>query len=248
MRPLACLSVGVSVILVLSLLLSTSVAKAEGDWCGGDTAQDWICPLEGSVYAAKRPLRLQVPVPINNRRLATGVQSSARLTFGDRANCTLNEVSEVIPDGLRGDAIFTQSRGSASCWNRLPSRVRIGCGRIDRCPIELRADGSFLYKSPPPSGATASSVTVRRQRVQVVSCDGFVEVTVRAPGGVQRASGGGSSESRLVIGVVVVTKTIERRGGVTSEEFAKVSSVVRDPSVEDCESSAVQEEEEVVSP
>ncbi len=248
MRPFACLLVGASVILALSLPLSIPAAKAEGEWCGGDTAQDWICPIEGTVYAAKRPLRLQLPVPINNRRLVTGVQSSARLTFGDQANCTLNEVSEVFPDGLRADTIFTQRRGSASCWNRLPSRVRIGCGHTERCPIELRADGSFLYESPPPSGATASSVTISRQRVQVVSCQGFVEVTVRTPGGVRRASGGGSSESRLVIEIVVVTKTIERRGVVISEEFAKISSVVRDPSVDDCESSAVQEEEEVVSP
>jgi len=248
MRPFACLLVGTSVILALSLLVSTSAAKAEGEWCDGDTVQDWVCPLEGTVYAAKRPLRLQLPVPINNRRLVTAVRSSARLTFGDRATCTLNEVSEIFPDGLHPDTIFTQRRGSASCWSRRPSRVGIACGRTERCPTELRADGSFLYKSFPPSGATASSVTIRRQRLQVVSCQGFVEVRVLTPGGIQKASGGGSPESRLVIEIVVVTKTIERRWGVVSEEFAKIRSIVRDPRLEECESSAVREEEEVVRP
>jgi hypothetical protein len=199
------------------------------------------------VYAAKRRLRPELPVPINNRRLTTAELSSARLAFGGQANCTLGELSEIYPGGEHADGIFTQRRGSASCVSSRPSRVRIACGRTERCPTELRANGTFLFKSFRPD-ATGSTVTIKRQRIQVVSCEGFVEVRVVAPGGVQKASGGGSAGSSVVITIVVTSRTVEKPWGVMIEEYAKVESVVRDPSPEECESSAVREEEEVVKP
>ena len=248
MYPHGCRLAGALFILTLVATVSTPVAKAEGEWCGGDATRDWVCPLEGSVYAAKRLLRPQLPVPINNRRLATLARSSAHLTFGDRARCTLGELSEVFPGGLHTDSIFTQRRGSASCWSNGRSQVGIACRRHERCPTEVRADGTFLFKSYPPSGATPSMVTVKRQRLQVVSCQGSVEVRVVTPSGVQKASGGGSAGSRLVIEIEVFSKLVERPWGVVSEEFATIKSEGRAPALEECEGSAVQEEEEIVRP
>lgn len=241
------LQIGICVALSWCSLASSRAADPESGWCGEDTTKDWVCPTQGSVYAVNRLLRPELPVPINDRRLTTFRSSSARLAFGDQANCALGELSQIYPGGKYPDTIFTQRRGSASCVSSRPSRVRIACGRVERCPTELRANGAFLFKTL-SLGATASTVTIKRQRIQIVSCQGFVEVRVFTPGGVQEASGGGSAGSSLVITIVVTSKVVERSWGVVSEEFATVKSVARDPNPEECESSAVQEEEEVVRP
>ncbi len=230
------------------MVVSVSVAGAEGEWCGGDTAVDWVCPMQGTVYAAKRALRPELPVPINGRRLVTSSLASARLSWEDKAYCSLGELSEILPGGLYANSIFTQRRGSASCWSDHPSRARIACGRSNRCSTELRADGSFLFTSSPPTRAAASTVKIRRQRIRIVSCEGFVEVTVDSPAGRQRASGGGTAGSRLVIEIVVISKRTEKPWGIVIEEVARITSETEYSVLEECESSAVQEAEETVRP
>jgi hypothetical protein len=228
--------------------VSVPVADAGGEWCGEDVVRDWVCPLQGTVYAAGRTLRPELPVPINGRRVATASLSSAKLSFKDSANCTLGESSEIFPGGVYANSLFTQRRGSASCWSTRPSRVRIACGGVDQCSTELRAAGSFLFTSTTPTRAVASMTTVRRQRIRIISCDGFAEVKVETLGGVERASAGGSSLSRVVIEIVIVSKRIEKPWGYVIVQTSKVTSEARVPDLQECENSTVAEMEEAVRP
>lgn len=241
------LRAGVLLVLAASILCALPGSAAADEWCGSDSTVDWVCPQEGSVYAGPRLLRPELPVPINNRRLSTRRLSSAKLAFEDQANCTLGARSRIYPGGRRDDSIFTQERGSASCVSSEPSSVHIACRRREPCPTELRADGTFLFMSPQPK-ATASSVTVRRQRIHIVSCDGFVEVRVHFGGEVQEAAGGGSPGSVVVITVVLKSRTVAEPWGGGYEESAVIKSKAVSPGPEGCESTAVQEEEETISP
>jgi hypothetical protein len=244
------------VIVIASLMLSIafgefpSVAEADsqGAWCGDDATKDWVCPTQGAVFASKHLLRQAVAVPINDRVLATAQESSAHLAFGELANCTLEEASKIAPWGEHANSLFTEYRGDASCVSSGLSRVAIDCNRAQRCPAEMRADGTFLFKGFPPSGATASVTTIRRQRIMMESCSGFIEARVLTPDGVEEANGTGSPGVYVIIEIVVTSRVVEKSWGTSVEEFAKVKSEAESRTPGECASSAVQEEEEVVRP
>jgi hypothetical protein len=225
-------------------------AGAEEAWCGTDPTSDWVCPLSGSVFAARRRLAPEVAAPLSGSRLTTGPGSAAHLTFRDQANCTLNESSLIFPRVGRPDTLFTQKRGSASCESSRPGRVRIYCGPVEPCPTELRAQGEFLFKSLRPPGAQAASTTTRRRRIVIVACDGLIEVWVKTPGGTQYASGGGSSPNRLEIVIEVVSKVVRSRWGGSVYQSGKVVSKgeAGTEAAQDCEASFSQEEESTVMP
>jgi hypothetical protein len=239
------------VVLLYGSHLQSVEARASGEaWCGLDSTTDWVCPLAGGVFAEGHQLSPESAVPMRNRKIVTRARSSARLTFGDQANCTLDEYSVIFPRSGKPDTLFTQKRGSASCVSSRPGRVRIMCGPVEPCPTELRAKGEFLYKTLRPEAATASWTRTRRRRIEVVSCDGFIEVRVESPGGVHYASGGGSPGSRTAIVIEVISKTVRSPWGVSVSEYASVRSngEAGTPAAEECEASFSQEAEDTVTP
>jgi hypothetical protein len=218
--------------------------------CGVDQTIDWVCPLQGVVVAKRRQLYSPGTFPILNRRLITGRGSAARLAFRDQATCTLGESSVIFPRKGMADTLFTQKRGSASCSSVRTANIGILCGRVERCPAELRGDGDFLYKSLRPRGAQASGARVIRRRIEVVSCDGFIEVLVRTRNGLSRASGSGSPGHRVRIVVDVISKVVRTRFGVSIYSYGSSRTIgeAGTPAAEECEASFAQRSEDTFTP
>lgn len=207
------------------------------------TERDWVCPLQGSVLVKGSPLGLERITPLTKKRLTTWPGSFARLTFKGQANCFLGESSEIFPrTGRHSDALFSQMRGSASCLSSEPGSVRIACSADEQCPIEMRANGEFLFKSKVPPPARTSSVTTSRQLISIVSCSGFVEARVKLPGGSAHAFGTGTPGTRFVIVIRVVTRRAVWPWGASEESFAFVRSEGTSPGPADCVDSFVEEQ------
>jgi hypothetical protein len=206
--------------------------------------------VQGAVFAEGHLLSLESIAPVRDRRIVTRAQSTARLTFKDQAECTLDEYSVIFPRSGKRDALFTQKRGSASCVSSRPGRVRISCNPVEPCPTELRADGEFLFKTLRPPGAVASWARTRRQRIEIVSCDGFIEVRVESRDGVHYASGGGSPDNRSEIVIEVVSKTVRTPWGVSLYEYGSVKSKgeAGTAAAQECEASFSQEAENTFTP
>lgn len=238
------------VAMALCLHWEPSEAPASaGTWCGVDQATDWVCPLQGAVFAKRRMLYPGVIAPLRNRRLATGRRGAARLSFRDQANCTLYASSLIFPRVGRPDALFTQKRGSAACVSSRPGSVRILCSPVEPCPTEMRARGEFLFKTLRRRAARASRVTTRRHRIEIVSCDGFIDVRVRTRGGFSRASGGGSPGSRQEIVIDVISRVVRTAFGVSIARYGTVrsSGEAGTPAAEECEASFSQQVEDTAT-
>lgn len=182
-----------------------------GSWCGSRSA-DWICRWNGVVLAEEQmlPRRRARRIPTQGTKLNTGPTALARLTFENRARCTLGGNGQPGEFFARRDqeVLFRQVLGFSSCTSLRGQRneVSLLCSAEERCPGTLKSTGTFVTKSTAPQ-ATASATETLVRHTRIVACTGFIRVRVEDESGVSEAAGEATGVNRFI---VTIEETVRR--------------------------------------
>jgi hypothetical protein len=250
----------------VSLLPEASAARygRSNGWCGPSHKADWVCGWEGTNWLtppnmAEQSLPLRGPMRLpKGSKVKAAADGKARLTFHAKAHCTVggksDEVSEVVVR-WEPDVLMRQISGDSSCTIRgEEAPVTTFCEASDtRCPVRIRARGTFLLQGPGPyAGAVASLSESFARHARLVICDGVVGVKIE--GEKEEVVGRADGLNRFVITIDEALAHAEVEvnspaGSASAEATASIISVsvigtVRGPGP--CNASSVQEQEESV--
>lgn len=255
-----------AVAVALSVAATSARAAPGNGWCGPSDLADWVCGWEGESVLTppaqpEEPLRLRSTVALpRGARVKTAPGSRAHLTFRSQANCAVGGKSggpsEVVAR-WEPDVLMRQIVGDSVCTIRgRQAPVTTFCEPSERkCPVLIRAEGTYLLEGPGALPNALSTVVEEQQfsrHGRLVVCNGTARIKVR--GEQEEAFGSADGHDRFVIEIdeayayAAVEVNLPGESGSASA-FASIVNLtvvgtVPGPGV--CQSSVVHEEERSV--
>lgn len=262
----AAVVLGLTLLQTASPLTGAAAARPGGStgWCGPSPRADWACGWKGEGFLTPRglpeqPLLLRRPLPLPmESRVRVVPTGSARLSFRAEAHCTVGgksaEASEVVTR-WEPDVLMRQISGDSSCTIRgKAAPVTTFCeASEERCPVRIRALGTFLLQGPEPLPEALASLSESVERhARLVICDGVARIKIEDEP--EEAVGRADGPNRFVI--TIDEAIAHAKAEVTtpfSSAFAEATSSILSLSVigtqrgpGPCKASVVQQQQRSV--
>lgn len=207
------LSLPALLLIVSAFGASTARSAPRNGWCGPSERADWACGWEGTSVltppeGTERSLPLRNPLPLPERsRVTTAPSGSARLTLRSEAHCTVGGTGarpSQVDVRWEPDVLMRQISGDSSCTvagRQAPVTTFCDASEV-RCPVRIRAEGTYLLRGPGPLSDAFASTTGTEEfarHARLVICDGVARVKVR--GEDEEAFGSANGHERFVIAI-----------------------------------------------